>query len=108
MIQLVCSIFALAGSWLAFKTGGIAAGALDNAIEYGRIVRRTFWYVLYLITVGLAAVYLSASIMLLAWALTGSAGSSGVAEKNLNRWTVVAAVVWFVLIIAYGILVKLS
>lgn len=24
--------------------------------------------------------------------LTGSAGSSGVAEKNLNRWTVVAAV----------------
>lgn len=40
--------------------------------------------------------------------LTGSAGSSGVAEKNLNRWTVVAAVVWFVLIIAYGILVKLS
>jgi preprotein translocase subunit SecG len=40
--------------------------------------------------------------------LTGSAGSSGVAEKNLNRWTVVATVVWFVLIIAYGILVKLS
>lgn len=40
--------------------------------------------------------------------LTGSAGSSGVAEKNLNRWTVVAAVVWFVLIIVYGILVKLS
>lgn len=71
MIQLACSILALAGSWLAFKTGGIAAGALNNAIEYGRIVRRTFWYVLYLITVGLAAVYLSASIMLLAWALTG-------------------------------------
>lgn len=67
MIQLACSILALAGSWLAFKTGG----ALNNAIEYGRIVRRTFWYVLYLITVGLAAVYLSASIMLLAWALTG-------------------------------------
>lgn len=61
MIQLACSILALAGSWLAFKTGGIAAGALDNAIEYGRIVRRTFWYVL----------YLSASIMLLVWALTG-------------------------------------
>lgn len=40
--------------------------------------------------------------------LTGSAESSGVAEKNLNRWTVVAAAVWFVLIIAYGILVKLS
>ena len=40
--------------------------------------------------------------------LTQNAGSSGVAEKNLNRWTVVVAVVWFVLIIAYGILVKLS
>lgn len=71
MIQLVCSILALAGSWLAFKTGGIAAGALDNAVEYGRTVRRAFWYVLYLMTVGLAAVYLSASIMLLAWALAG-------------------------------------
>ena len=55
MIQLVCSILALAGSWLAFTTGGIAAGALDNAIEYGRTVRRAFWYVLYLMTVGLAA-----------------------------------------------------
>lgn len=71
MIQLVCSILALAGSWLAFKTGGIAAGALDNAIEYGRTVRRAFWYVLYLMTVGLAAAYLSASIMLSAWALAG-------------------------------------
>lgn len=71
MIQLVCSILALAGSWLAFKTGGIAAGALDNAIEYGRTVRRAFWYVLYLMTVGLAAVYLSASTILLAWALAG-------------------------------------
>lgn len=40
--------------------------------------------------------------------LTGSAGSSGVAEKNLNRWTVVAAVSWCALIIAYGILMKLS
>lgn len=68
MIQLACSILALAGSWLAFKTGGIAAGALDNAIEY---VRRAFWFMLYLTAVGLAAVYLSASIMLLAWALTG-------------------------------------
>lgn len=64
-------LLALAGSWLAFKTGGIAAGALDNAIEYGRTVRRAFWYVLYLMTVGLSAVYLSASIMLLAWALAG-------------------------------------
>lgn len=71
MIQLACSILALAGSWLAFKTGGIAAGALNNAIEYGRIVRRAFWFIFYLMTVGLAAVYLSASIMLLAWALAG-------------------------------------
>lgn len=42
MIQLVCSILALAGSWLAFTTGSIAAGALDNANEYGRTIRRVF------------------------------------------------------------------
>lgn len=71
MIHLVCSILALAGSWLAFTTGSIAAGALDNAIEYGRIIRRVFWFIFHLITVGLSAVYLSASIMLLAWALAG-------------------------------------
>lgn len=69
MIQLVCSILALAGSWLAFTTGGIAAGALDNAIEYGRTIRRAFWFIFHLMTVGLAAAYLSASIMLLSWAL---------------------------------------
>lgn len=40
-------------------------------IQNGRVVRHAFWYVLYLMTVGLAAVYLSASIMLLAWALAG-------------------------------------
>jgi len=40
--------------------------------------------------------------------LTGSAGSSGVAEKNLDRWTVVVTILWFALIITYGILVKLS
>lgn len=68
MIQLACSILALAGSWLAFKTGGIAAGALDNANEYGW---RAFWFMLYLTALGLAAVYLSASIILLVWALTG-------------------------------------
>lgn len=71
MIQLVCSILALAGSWLAFTTGDIAAGALDNAIEYGRTIRRVFWFIFHLMTVGLSAVYLSASIMLLAWALAG-------------------------------------
>lgn len=71
MIQLAYSILALAGSWLAFNTGGIVSGALNNAVEYGRPVRRVFWFVLYLTMVGLAAVYLSASIMLLAWALAG-------------------------------------
>ena len=71
MIQLACSILALAGSWLAFNTGGIVSGALNNAVESGRTIRRAFWYVLYLTMVGLAAVYLSASIMLLAWALAG-------------------------------------
>lgn len=40
--------------------------------------------------------------------LTGSAGSSGVAERNLNRWTVAIAVLWTALIIAYGVLTKLS
>lgn len=40
--------------------------------------------------------------------LTGSAESSGVAEKNLNRWTVVIATVWAVLVVAYGVLAKLS
>ena len=33
MIQLVCSILALAGSWLAFTTGGIAAGARPGALK---------------------------------------------------------------------------
>lgn len=42
MIQLACSILALAGSWLAFNTGGIVSGALNNAVEYGRTIRRAF------------------------------------------------------------------
>lgn len=46
-------------------------GRLMAGIHNGRTVRRAFWYVLYLMTVGLAAVYLSASIILLAWALAG-------------------------------------
>ena len=33
MIQLACSILALAGSWLAFNTGGIVSGALNNAVN---------------------------------------------------------------------------
>ena len=31
--------------------------------------------------------------------LTQNAGTSGVAEKNLNRWTVIIALVWVALII---------
>ena len=34
--------------------------------------------------------------------LTQNAGTSGVAEKNLNRWTVIIALVWVALIIGLG------
>ena len=33
-------------------------------------------------------------------------GSSGVAEKNLNRWTVIIAVLWVAIIIALGLMTK--
>ena len=36
--------------------------------------------------------------------LMRNAGTSGVAEKNLNRWTVIIAIIWFVLIIAVGLM----
>lgn len=36
--------------------------------------------------------------------LMRNAGTSGVAEKNLNRWTVIIAIIWFVLIITVGIM----
>ena len=36
--------------------------------------------------------------------LTGSAESSGVAERNLNRWTVLVALLWVVLIVAVDLL----
>lgn len=62
MIQLACSILALAGSWLAFNTVGTSA----DIAERGQI-RRIF----HLTMVGLAAAGLSASIMLLAWTLAG-------------------------------------
>lgn len=39
--------------------------------------------------------------------LTGNAGTSGVAEKNLNRWTVGIALLWVVLIIAISLIGKL-
>ena len=35
--------------------------------------------------------------------LTQNAGSSGVAEKNLNRWTVIIALIWVAIIIALGL-----
>lgn len=40
--------------------------------------------------------------------LTQNAGSSGVAEKNLNRLTVIVALIWVTVIIALGLLTKFS
>lgn len=38
--------------------------------------------------------------------ISSSAGSSGVAEKNLNRITVGVLVVWTVTIVAYGLTIR--
>lgn len=38
--------------------------------------------------------------------LTQNAGSSGVAEKNLNRWTVIISLVWVACIIGLDLLTK--
>ena len=35
--------------------------------------------------------------------LTQNAGTSGVAEKNLNRWTVIIARLWVAIVIALGL-----
>ena len=40
--------------------------------------------------------------------MTSSLGSSGVAEKNLNRFTVMLGVSWGVVIIALGLLQRFS
>lgn len=40
--------------------------------------------------------------------LTQNAGSSGVAERNLNRFTVVVALLWVVIIVGLGLLAKFS
>jgi len=40
--------------------------------------------------------------------LTQNAGSSGVAEKNLNRWTVIIALLWVAIIITLGLMTKFS
>ena len=40
--------------------------------------------------------------------LTQNAGTSGVAEKNLNRWTVIIAILWVAIIIALGLMTKFN
>ncbi|GAA5151987.1 preprotein translocase subunit SecG [Microbacterium pseudoresistens] len=38
--------------------------------------------------------------------MTSAVGSSGLAERNLNRFTVVLALVWFVAIVGLGLITK--
>lgn len=38
--------------------------------------------------------------------LAHNAGSSGVAEKNLNRWTIIIGLTWCALIVTLGLLNK--
>lgn len=38
--------------------------------------------------------------------MSASYGSSGLAERNLNRFTVVLALVWFITIVALGLITK--
>lgn len=40
--------------------------------------------------------------------MSSAMGSSGLAERNLNRFTVVLALVWFLAIVALGLLTKLQ
>lgn len=40
--------------------------------------------------------------------LTQNAGTSGVAEKNLNRWTVIIALVWVALITGLDMMTKFN
>lgn len=40
--------------------------------------------------------------------LTQNAGTSGVAEKNLNRWTVIIALVWVALIIGLDMMTEFN
>ena len=40
--------------------------------------------------------------------LTQNAGTSGVAEKNLNRWTVIIALVWVALISGLDMMTKFN
>ena len=38
--------------------------------------------------------------------LTANAGTSGVAERNLNRWTVGIAILWVLLIVSISLIAK--
>ncbi|MGL3151367.1 preprotein translocase subunit SecG [Microbacterium sp. A82] len=40
--------------------------------------------------------------------MTSAVGSSGLAERNLNRFTIILALVWFVSIVALGLITKLE
>ncbi len=40
--------------------------------------------------------------------MTSAVGSSGLAERNLNRFTIVLALVWFITIVALGLITKLE
>ena len=40
--------------------------------------------------------------------VTSSLGSSGVAERNLNRITIVVSLVWFVAIVGLGLIARFS
>jgi preprotein translocase subunit SecG len=40
--------------------------------------------------------------------MSSSLGSSGLAERNLNRFTVVLALAWFIAIVALGLLTKVQ
>lgn len=38
--------------------------------------------------------------------MSSALGSSGLAERNLNRFTIVLALIWFVAIVALGLITK--
>ncbi|MBT9608106.1 preprotein translocase subunit SecG [Microbacterium sp.] len=40
--------------------------------------------------------------------MSSAMGSSGLAERNLNRFTIVLALVWFVTIVGLGLLTKFA
>lgn len=40
--------------------------------------------------------------------MTSALGSSGLAERNLNRFTIVLALVWFIAIVGLGLITKLQ